>query len=63
VTDKEASQTDWDMDFFMRLEGKSVLTSKIDLTDQACCRFTKTKLCREDSPNKRENTMTRHLLQ
>jgi hypothetical protein len=46
----------------MRLEEKSVLTSKIDLTDQACCRCTKPDACREDSPNKREKTMMRHLL-
>jgi hypothetical protein len=38
VTEKEASQKGWDMDFSVRLEGKSVLTSNIDLTDQACCR-------------------------
>jgi hypothetical protein len=37
VTEKEDIQKDWDMDFSMRLEGKSVLNSKIDLTDQACC--------------------------
>jgi hypothetical protein len=36
VTKKEASHKDWDMDFSVRLEGKSMLTSKIDLTDQAC---------------------------
>jgi hypothetical protein len=36
MTEKESSQKDWYMDFSVRLEGKSVLTSKIDLTDQAC---------------------------
>jgi hypothetical protein len=51
------------MDFSMRLEGNSVLTSKIDLTYQACCRCTKPNVCPEDSPSKRENTMTRHFLQ
>ena len=63
MTEKEASQKDWDIDFFVRQEGKSVLTSKIDLTDQACCRCTKPDVCPEDSPSKREKTMTRHLLQ
>jgi hypothetical protein len=63
MTEKESSQKDWDMDFSVRLEWKSVLTSKIDLTDQACCRCTKTELCLEDSPIKREKTMMRHLLQ
>jgi hypothetical protein len=51
------------MDFSVRLEEKSVLTSNIDLTDEACCRCTKPNVCPEDSPNKREKTMTRHLLQ
>jgi hypothetical protein len=59
VTEKEASLKDWDMDFSVRLEEKSMLTSKIDLTDQACCRCTKTELCLEDSSSKREKTMTR----
>jgi hypothetical protein len=63
MSEKEASQKDWDMDFSMRLEGKSVLTFKVDLTDQACCRCTNTELCPEDSPSKRDKTMTRHLLQ
>jgi hypothetical protein len=47
----------------VRLEKKSVLTSKIDLIDQACCKCTKPDVCPEDSPSKRETTMTRHLLQ
>jgi hypothetical protein len=51
------------MDFSVRQEGKSMLTSKIDLTDQACCRCTKPDVCLEDSPSKREKTMTRHLIQ
>jgi hypothetical protein len=63
VTEKEVSQKDWDMDFSVRIEEKSVMTSKIDLTDQACCRCIKTELCPEDFPSKREKTMTRHLLQ
>jgi hypothetical protein len=33
------------MDFFVRLEEKSVLASKIDLTDQACCRYIKLDVC------------------
>jgi hypothetical protein len=49
--------------FFMRLEEKSVLTSKIDLIDQACCICIKPDVCPEDSLSKREKTMTRHLLQ
>jgi hypothetical protein len=63
VTLKEASQKEWDMDFFVRLEEKSVLISKIDLPDQSCCICTKSNVCPEDSPSKREKTMTRHLLQ
>jgi hypothetical protein len=55
--------SNWDMDFSVRPEGKSVLTSKIDLIDQACCRCINPDVCPEDSPNKREKTMTRHLLQ
>jgi hypothetical protein len=51
------------MDFSMRPEEKSVLTSKIDLTNQACCRCTNPNECPEDSPSQREKTMTRHLLQ
>jgi hypothetical protein len=51
------------MYFFMRLEGKLLLNSKIDLTDQACCICKKIELCLEDSPSKREKTMTKHLLQ
>jgi hypothetical protein len=51
------------MDFSVRLEGKSVLTSKIDLTDQACCICTKLDVCPDDSPSKMEKTMTRHLIQ
>jgi hypothetical protein len=47
----------------VRLEEKLVLNSKIDLIDQACCRCTKLDVCPEDSPSKREKTMTRHLLQ
>jgi hypothetical protein len=46
----------------VRLEEKLVLTSKIDLTDQACCRCTKLDVCLEDSPSIREKTMMRHLL-
>jgi hypothetical protein len=46
----------------VRLEEKSVLTSKIDLIDQACCRCTKPDVYPEDSHNKREKTMMRHLL-
>jgi hypothetical protein len=60
---KEASQKDWDMDFSVRLEGKPMFTSKIDLTYQACCRCIKTELCLEYSPSKREKTMARHLIQ
>jgi hypothetical protein len=60
---REVSHKEWDMGFFVRVEGKSVLNSKIDLTDQACCICTKTELCLEDYPSKREKTMTRHLLQ
>ena len=63
MIEKEASQKEQDMDFSVRLEEKSALTSKIDLTDQACCRCTNHDECPEDSPSKRENTMTRHLLQ
>jgi hypothetical protein len=63
MTEKEASQKDWAMEFSMRIEGKSVLTSKIYLTDQACCRCTNTKFCLEDSPSKRDKTMMRHLFQ
>ena len=63
MTEKEANQKDWDMDVFVKLEGKSVLTSKIDLTYQACFKCTKPNVCLEDSPSKREKTMTRHLLQ
>jgi hypothetical protein len=29
VTEEEASQKDWDMDFSLRPEGKSVVTSKL----------------------------------
>jgi hypothetical protein len=47
----------------VRLEEKSVLTSKIDLIDQACCRCTNPDVRPKDSPSKREKTMTRHLLQ
>jgi hypothetical protein len=63
VIEKEANQKDWDMDFFVRLEEKSILTSKIDLTDQACCRCTNPDVFPEDCPSKREKTMMRHLLQ
>jgi hypothetical protein len=51
------------MDIFVRLEGKAVLTSKIDPPDQACCRCTKSDVCPEDSPSKGKKTMTRHVLQ
>jgi hypothetical protein len=51
------------MGFSVRLEEKSVLTSKIDLTDQTCCKCTNPDVCPDDSPSKREKTMTRHLLQ
>jgi hypothetical protein len=38
VIEEEASQKDWDMDFSLRPEGNLVVTSNIDLIEQACFR-------------------------
>jgi hypothetical protein len=49
--------------FFMILEEKSILNSKIDLINQACCICTKRDVCPKDYPRKKEKTMVIHLLQ
>jgi hypothetical protein len=54
VKEKEASQKDYNMDFSMRLEEKLVLTSKIDLKDQACCICTNPEEFPKDSPSNME---------
>jgi hypothetical protein len=38
VTEEEARQKDWDMNVSLIPEGNLVVTSNIDLPDQACCR-------------------------